>query len=94
MSGPAPDDASCSSFATVRRLDGNGWLLQVPTRLPGRFDAAQTAYASGAELAGAMRRAPAAGGAHENRIGAADPDWPGWYGAYLAADQAGTELPR
>jgi hypothetical protein len=41
-----------------------------------------------------MRRAPAAGGAHENRIGAADPDLPGFYRAYLAADQAGTELPR
>jgi len=33
--------------------------------------AAQTAYASGAEPAGAMRRAPAAGGARWNRIGAA-----------------------
>jgi len=69
-------------------------LLQVTTRLPGRVDAAQTACASGAELAGAMRRAPAAGGQHENRIGAGDPDWTSWYGAYLAADQAGTELPR
>jgi hypothetical protein len=35
-----------------------------------------------------------ASGAYENSIGAADPDWPGWYGAYLAADQAGTEVPR
>jgi hypothetical protein len=45
LSGPAPDDASCSSFAAVSGLDGNGWLLQVATRLPGRVDAAQTAYA-------------------------------------------------
>ena len=36
----------------------------------------------------------APGGAHENCIDAADPDWPGRYDAYLAADQAGTELPR
>jgi hypothetical protein len=32
--------------------------------------------------------------AHENSIGAADQDWPGWHGAYIAANQAGTELPR
>jgi hypothetical protein len=36
----------------------------------------------------------AAVGAHENGVGVADLDWPGRYGAYLAADQAGTELPR
>ncbi len=94
MSGPATDNASCSSFATVSGLGGNGWLFQVTTRPPGQVDAAQTAYASGAELAGAMRRAPAAGGARWNRIGAADLDWPGWCGAYLPADKAGTEVPR
>jgi hypothetical protein len=26
-------------------------------------------------------------------IGAADPDWPDWYAAYMVAEQAGTELP-
>ena len=35
----------------------------------------------------------AARGEHENRIGAADPDWRDWYAAYMAAEQAGTELP-
>jgi catechol 2,3-dioxygenase-like lactoylglutathione lyase family enzyme len=25
--------------------------------------------------------------------GVADPDWPGWYAAYMVAEQAGTELP-
>ena len=94
MSGPAPDAASYSSFATFTDPDGNGWLLQeVTTRLPGRVDAAQTAFASAAELAGAMRRAEAAHGEHEKRIGAADPDWPDWYAAYMVAEQAGTELP-
>ncbi len=39
-----------------------------------------------------MRRAPAAGGARWNRIGAADLDWPGWCGAYLPADKAGTGI--
>jgi predicted enzyme related to lactoylglutathione lyase len=94
VSGPAPDDASYGSFATFSDLDGNGWLLQeVTKRLPGRVDAAQTAFASTAELAGALRRAAAAHGEHEKRTGAADPDWPDWYASYMVAEQAGTELP-
>jgi hypothetical protein len=55
--------------------------------------AAETAFASVADLANAMRRASAAHGEHEKRIGAADPDWPDWYAAYMVAEQAGTELP-
>ena len=94
VSGPAPDDASYRSFATFSDPDGNGWLLQeITTRLPGRVDAAQTTFASGADLASAMRRAEAAHGEHEKRIGAADPDWPDWYAAYMVAEQAGTALP-
>jgi hypothetical protein len=30
---------------------------------------------------------------HEKRIGAADPNWPDWYAAYVVAERAGTELP-
>jgi catechol 2,3-dioxygenase-like lactoylglutathione lyase family enzyme len=94
VSGPAPGNASYRSFATFSDPDGNGWLVQeVTTRLPGRVDAAGTAFASAAELASAMRRAEAAHGEHEKRIGAADPDWPDWYAAYMAAEQTGTELP-
>jgi len=40
-----------------------------------------------------MRRASAAHDEHEKRIGAADPDWPDWYAADLAAEQAGKPLP-
>ena len=94
VSGPAPDHASYSSFATFSDPDGNSWLLQnVTTRLPGRIDAAETAFASASDLASAMRRAAAAHGEHEKRTGAADPDWPDWYAAYMVAEQAGTELP-
>ena len=93
-SGAAPDHASYSSFATFSDPDGNGWLLQeVTTRLPGRIDAAQTAFASTTDLANAMRRASAAHGEHEKRIGKADANWPDWYASYMAAEQAGTELP-
>jgi hypothetical protein len=94
VSGPAPDHASYGSFATFSDPDGNSWLLQeVTTRLPGRVDAAETSFASAADLAGAMRRAEAAHGALEKRIGAADPDWPGWYAAYMVAEQNGTGQP-
>ena len=93
-SGPAPDHASYGSFATFSDPDGNGWLLQeVTVRLPGRIDAAETAFASTTDLANAMRRASAAHGEHEKRIGKADANWPDWYAAYMAAEQAGTELP-
>src|SRR5690242_1325920 len=47
VSGPAPDHASYSSFATFSDPDGNSWLLQeITTRLPGRIDATATAFAS------------------------------------------------
>ena len=95
VGGPAPNQASYGSFATFSDPDGNTWVFQeVTTRLPGRVDAAKTTFASTADLANAMRRASAAHGEHEKRIGAADPDWPDWYAAYMMAEQAGTELPR
>jgi hypothetical protein len=59
----------------------------------GAGDAGRTVYASTAALADAMRRAEAAHGEHERRTGAPDPDWPDWYARYMAAEQAGTELP-
>jgi len=94
VNGTAPDHASYSSFATFSDPDGNTWLLQeITTRLPGRIDAAETAFASTADLANAMRRASVAHGEHEKRIGEADENWPDWYAAYMVAEQAGTELP-
>jgi catechol 2,3-dioxygenase-like lactoylglutathione lyase family enzyme len=93
VSGPAPDHATYSSFATFSDPDGNGWLLQeVTARLPGRIDA-ETAFASPADLASALRRAEAAHGEHEKRTGQRDADWPRWYAGYMVAEQAGTELP-
>jgi catechol 2,3-dioxygenase-like lactoylglutathione lyase family enzyme len=94
VSGPAPEHGSYGSFVSFSDPDGNGWLYQeVTTRLPGRVDAAATSFGSASELADAMRRASAAHGEHEKRIGAADPDWPDWYARYMVAEQAGTELP-
>ena len=94
VAGRAPDGASYGSFATFADPDGNSWLLQeVTTRLPGRVDAAATAYASAADLAAAMVRAETAHGEHEKRTGQADADWADWYAAYMVAEQAGTERP-
>jgi catechol 2,3-dioxygenase-like lactoylglutathione lyase family enzyme len=94
VNGPAADHATYSSFATFNDPDGNSWLLQeVTTRLPRRVDLATTSFASANDLASALRRASAAHGQHEKRIGAADPNWPDWYAEYIVAEQAGTKLP-
>jgi catechol 2,3-dioxygenase-like lactoylglutathione lyase family enzyme len=95
LSGPSPDRASYGSFVSFSDPDGNGWLLQeIKTRLPGRIDATETAFASAADLASAFRRAEAAHGEHEKRTGQRDAEWPEWYAAYMVAEQHGTELPQ
>jgi catechol 2,3-dioxygenase-like lactoylglutathione lyase family enzyme len=94
VSGPDPEHRSYLSFVSFSDPDGNGWLVQeVTTRLPGRVDPAATSFGSESDLASAMRRAAAAHGEHEKRIGGADANWPDWYAAYMVAEQAGTELP-
>jgi catechol 2,3-dioxygenase-like lactoylglutathione lyase family enzyme len=95
ISGPDPDHATYGSFATFSDPDGNEWLLQeITQRLPGRIDAAETTFASTADLANALRRASEAHGEHEARMGGTrDENWPDWYAAYMVAEQAGTELP-
>jgi catechol 2,3-dioxygenase-like lactoylglutathione lyase family enzyme len=94
VSGPDPEHRSYRSFASFGDPDGNGWLFQeITARLAGRIDPAATTFVSANDLASAMRRASAAHGEHEKRIGADDPNWPDWYAAYMVAEQAGTELP-
>jgi hypothetical protein len=53
-----------------------------------------TTYGSASELAEALRRAAAAHGEHEKRIGTEDPDWPDWYAEYMVREAAGEELPK
>jgi catechol 2,3-dioxygenase-like lactoylglutathione lyase family enzyme len=93
LSGPAPDRRSYGSFLSFSDPDGNGWLLQeITTRLPGRV-AGDTTYGSIDDLAQALRRAEAAHGEHEKRLGERDADWPSWYAAYMRAEQSGEPLP-
>ncbi|HET6933220.1 MAG TPA: glyoxalase, partial [Candidatus Angelobacter sp.] len=95
ISGPDPDHRSYRSFASFHDPDGNGWLLQeVTTRLPGRIDSAMTTFTSTNDLASALRRAEAAHGEHEKRIGQRDENWPDWYAAYMVAEQSGEKLPQ
>jgi catechol 2,3-dioxygenase-like lactoylglutathione lyase family enzyme len=94
ISGPDPEHRSYRSFASFHDPDGNGWLLQeITTRLAGRV-AGNTTYVSAADLAQALRRAAAAHGQHEARIGQADPNWPDWYAEYMVREQSGEELPK
>jgi catechol 2,3-dioxygenase-like lactoylglutathione lyase family enzyme len=95
ISGPDAEHASYRSFASFRDPDGNGWLFQeVTTRLAGRIDSASTTFASANDLAEAFRRAEAAHGKYEARIGQGrDANWPDWYAAYMVAEQSGGELP-
>jgi hypothetical protein len=46
-------------------------------------------YASGADLAAALRRAEAAHGLHEKELGHPDADWPDWYAQFMIDEQSG-----
>ncbi|HET9353987.1 MAG TPA: VOC family protein [Sphingomicrobium sp.] len=92
-SGFDPMRRSYASFATLADPDGNEWLLQeVTARAPGRVGTGVAAFTSAAELAGALRRAFAAHGEHEKRIGQRDENWPDWYASYMMAEQTGSEV--
>jgi hypothetical protein len=50
-------------------------------------------YASGADLAAALRRAETAHGVHEKELGHADPEWPDWYAQFMLDEQSGKTGP-
>lgn len=83
-SGPAPDHASYSSFATFRDPDGNTWLFQeITTRLPGR-GLSNPDVASLTEL---LLDAEQHHGKYEPT--APKHHWSGWYAAYIVARENG-----
>lgn len=93
--GRDPERRSYVSFATFSDPDHNVWLVQeVTTRLPGRVDADTTTFPLVSDLESALRRAETAHGEHEKRTGVRDANWPEWYATYMAAEQAGKELPQ
>ena len=94
IAGLDPERSTYRSQALFSDPDGNSWLLQeITTRLPGRIDSGVTSFQSVTDLASAFRRAEAAHGEHEKRLGVRDANWPEWYAAYMAAEQNGAELP-
>ena len=95
VAGVDPEHGSYRSRALFSDPDGNSWMLQeITTRLPGRIDSGVTSFGSVTDLVGALIRAATAHGEHEKRMGGQrDEKWPVWYAAYMAAEQAGAELP-
>jgi catechol 2,3-dioxygenase-like lactoylglutathione lyase family enzyme len=94
LSGPDPEHGTYRSLALFSDPDGNSWLLQeITTRLPGRIDTGVTSFGSAGDLADAMRRAEAAHGEHEKRLGQRDENWSDWYAEYMVSEQTGEELP-
>jgi len=94
VGGADPGHGSYRSLATFSDPDGNTWLLQeITTRLPGRIDSGTTSFGSVTDMASAFRRAEAAHGEHEKRLGQRDANWADWYAEYIAAEQTGAELP-
>jgi catechol 2,3-dioxygenase-like lactoylglutathione lyase family enzyme len=84
LSGPAPEHATYSSFATFRDPDGNGWLFQeVTTRLPGRG----LSNLDVATLTKLLQEAEQHHGEYEPT--APKHHWSGWYAAYIVARQEG-----
>jgi catechol 2,3-dioxygenase-like lactoylglutathione lyase family enzyme len=98
--GPAagvdPEHGTYRSRAVFSDPDGNSWMLQeITTRLPGRIDSGVTSFGSVTDLIGALIRAATAHGEHEKRMGGQrDEKWSVWYAEFMAAEQAGTELPN
>jgi catechol 2,3-dioxygenase-like lactoylglutathione lyase family enzyme len=94
-SGLHPERLSYRSRALFSDPDGNVWHMQeVMIRDPRRVEPGATSFGSASDLASALRRAEAAHGEHEKRIGQRDTNWPDWYAEYMVREQAGRELPQ
>jgi catechol 2,3-dioxygenase-like lactoylglutathione lyase family enzyme len=90
--GVDPERTSYGSFCSFTDPDGNLWLVQeVTTRLPGRIDPTETAFASADDLENALYRAESAHA--ERQSSSEDENWPAWYASYMVAEQAGSALP-
>ena len=87
--GHAPDRADYTSYAAFTDPDGNTWLLQeVNNRIPGRV-VGKTSFGSVGDLTAALRRAEAAHGEYETKLGERHEDWAPWYAEYIVREQAG-----
>ena len=84
ISGPAPDHASYSSFATFSDPDGNSWLLQeIRTRLPRRGVSSLDVPA----LTDLLREAEQRHGEYQATV--PTHHWSAFYAAYIVAREQG-----
>jgi catechol 2,3-dioxygenase-like lactoylglutathione lyase family enzyme len=91
--GLEPERRPYSSRVCFDDPDGNTRILQeITARLPELIDPSATSFGSESELASAMRRAAAAHGEYERRIGQKAPKWPDWCVAYIVAEAPGSAL--
>jgi hypothetical protein len=74
----------------IRRI----WSCKCASARRRRVFSVRTSFGSATDLATVLRRAEAAQGEREKRAGQRDANWSDWYAAYMAAEQAGTELPK
>jgi catechol 2,3-dioxygenase-like lactoylglutathione lyase family enzyme len=87
VSGPAPNHQSYGSWLSFADPDGNSWFVQeITNRLPGRSTSALAVYGSVAGLAAALRRAEAAHGKYEQKLGHRDENWPDWYAQHMVEE--------
>ncbi len=94
-SGLHPKRLSYRSRALFSDPDANVWHLQeVMIRDPTRVEPGATSFSSASDLASALRRAEAAHGEHEKRIGQRDANWGDWYAEHMVAEQSGKQLPQ
>ena len=83
-SGPAPNHATYSSFATFSDPDGNSWMLQeIKTRLPGRG----VSNLDVASLTALLQETEKRHGEYEPT--APKHHWSEWYAAYIVARERG-----
>lgn len=80
--GADPQGRSYSSFSSFSDPDGNGWLLQIKTRLPGRGLSLDVVT-----LANLLREAEKHHGAYE--ASAPKHHWSEWYAAFIIARENG-----
>ena len=82
------------SWSSATRTETSGSCRRSRAGCPAGSTRRRPTYSSVADVASALRRAAAAHGEHEARIGQADENWPDWYAAYMVAEQSGAELPQ
>ena len=95
VNGPAPVTAATARSSHSRTPTATAGCCKRSRRVAGSSRRPETTTSSAPPRTWPVRcrRAAAAHGEHEKRIGAADQNWPDWYAEFMVAEQAGAGLP-